>query len=161
MKSLLSIFILLVFVNNPEITEIRRLYASVIQSETNAKEFASKLSEVGKEDNKTLYAYKGVSMTLLARYKKEVSEKSKTFKEGAKMVEFAVASEPNNIEIRLIRLSIQEKAPKILKYSTNKKDDKNFILTHYKEQTGNLKEFLKNFIQNSKSFSTAEKQTIN
>lgn len=161
MKSILSIFISLVFVNNPEISEIRKLYASVIQSESNAKEFASKLSDVGKEDNKTLYAYKGVSMTLLARYKKEVSEKSKCFKEGAKMVEFSVANEPNNIEVRVIRLSIQEKAPKILKYNTNKKEDKKFILDHYKEQTGNLKEFIKNFILHSKSFSTAEKQTIN
>lgn len=161
MKSLLSIFILLVFVKNTEITEIRKLYATVLQSENNAKEFASKLSDVDKEDNKTLYAYKGASTTLLARYKKAVSEKSKSFKEGAKMVEFAVTTEPNNIEIRLIRLSIQEKAPKILKYSSNKKEDKNFLLDHYKEQTGNLKEFIKNFIQHSKSFSTAEKQTIN
>jgi hypothetical protein len=161
MKTFLSIFLFLAFAKNPEITEIRKLYATVIESETNAKEFASKLSDIDKEDNKTLYAYKGASITLLARYKKAVSEKSKSFKEGAKMVELAVASEPNNIEIRLIRLSIQEKAPKILKYNANKKEDKNFILDHYKEQSGSLKEFAKNFIQQSKSFSTAEKQTIN
>jgi len=161
MKLFLSIFLFLAFPKSPELTEIRKLYATVVNSESNAKEFASKLSDVTKEDNKALYAYKGASITILAKFKKEISEKSKSFKEGAKMVEFAVANEPNNIEIRLIRLSIQEKAPKILKYNSNKKEDKNFLLDHYKEQSGNLKEFIKNFILQSKSFSTAEKQTIN
>lgn len=77
------------------------------------------------------------------------------------MVEFAVASEPNNIEIRMIRLSIQEKAPKIVNYNKNKKEDKDFLVNHYKEQSGNLKTYIKNFMLQSKSFSTAEKQTIN
>lgn len=161
MKLFLSIFLILVFSKNPEITEIRKLYPTVIDSESNVKEFSSKLSDVTKEDNKTLYAYKGASIALLAKYKKTVSDKSKSFKEGAKMVEFAIESEPNNIEIRLIRLSIQEKTPKILKYNSNKKEDKNFLLDHYKEQSVNLKEFIKNFILQSKSFSSAEKQTIN
>lgn len=161
MKFFLSIFLFLFFAKNPEITEIRKLYPTVIDSESNAKEFASKLSEISKEDNKTLFAYKGASITVLARFKKSISEKSKTFKEGANIVELALANEPNNIEIHLIRLSIQEKAPKILKYNADKKDDKTFLLEHYKNQSGNLKDFIKNFILQSKSFSEAEKQTIN
>lgn len=76
------------------------------------------------------------------------------------MLEFAVASEPNNIEIRLIRLSIQEKVPKIVNYNKNKKEDKDFLLEHNKEQSGNLKTYIKHFMLQSKSFSTAEKQTI-
>jgi septum formation inhibitor MinC len=133
----------------------------VVISESNAKEFASKLVDIEKADNKTLVAYKGASIVILSRFKKLISEKSKNFKEGAKMVEFAVASEPNNIEIRLIRLSIQEKAPKIVNYNKNKKEDKEFLLDHYKEQSGNLKAHIKNFMLQSKSFSAAEKQTIN
>ena len=161
MKLFLSIFLFLSLSNTPEITDIRKMYSSVANTESNTKEFASKLADVTKEDNKTLVAYKGASIVALSRYKKEISDKSKNFKEGAKMIEFAVASEPNNIEIRLIRFSIQEKAPKILKYNANKKEDKNFLLDHYKEQSGNLKAYIKNFILQSKSFSTAEKQTLN
>lgn len=137
------------------------MYSSVIISETNAKEFAAKLADITKEDNKTLVAYKGASIVITSRYKKAIAEKSKNFKEGAKMVEFAVMSEPDNIEIRMIRLSIQEKAPKIVNYNKNKKEDINFLLVNYKEQSGNLKSHLKNFILQSKSFSPAEKQTIN
>ena len=161
MKLFLSICLLISFSSNPEITDIRKLYSSVLNTESNAKEFASKLADISKEDNKTLYAYKGASIAILAKFKKEISEKSKSFKEGAKMVEFAVASEPNNIEIRLVRLSIQEKAPKIINYNKNKKEDKDFLLNHYKEQSGNLKAYIKNFMLQSKSFSAAEKQTIN
>lgn len=161
MKLILSLFILLGFAKNPEVAEIRKLYPTVIQSESNVNEFASLLSKVTKEDNKTLLAYKGASVTLLAKFKKTVSEKSKTFKEGAELVESAIASEPNNIENRLIRLSIQEKTPKILKYNRNKEEDKNFLLNNYKKQSGNLKEFVKKFILQSNSFSDAEKQTIN
>ncbi|MBC7844923.1 MAG: hypothetical protein H7Y10_00345 [Flavobacterium sp.] len=161
MKLFLSICLLISFSNIPEISEIRKLYATVIISESNAKEFASKLSDITKEDNKTLVAYKGASIAIMARFKKAISDKSKSFKEGAKLVEFAVTSEPNNIEMRLIRLSIQEKAPKIVNYNKNKKEDKDFLLNHYKEQSGNLKAYIKNFILQSKSFSTAEKQTIN
>lgn len=161
MKLFLSIFLFISFSNTPEITDIRKLYSSVVISESNAKEFALKLANIEKDDNKTLVAYKGASIVILSRYKKEIQEKSKKFKEGAKMVEFAVASEPNNIEIRMIRLSIQEKAPKIVNYNKNKKEDKEFLLDHYKEQSGNLKAHIKNFMLQSKSFSAAEKQTIN
>jgi tyrosine-protein phosphatase YwqE len=161
MKLFFSICFFLGFFNIPETSDIRKLYPSAVNSESSAKEFASKLSDITKEDNKTLVAYKGASIVILSRYKKDISDKSKSFKEGAKLVEFAVSSEPNNIEIRLIRLSIQEKAPKILKYSANKMEDKDFLLRHYKEQSGNLKAYVMNFMMQSKSFTTAEKQTIN
>lgn len=161
MKLLLSICLFLSFSNIPEIADIRKLYPTVVISEINAKEFASKLANIEKENNKTLVAYKGASIVIMSRFKKEISEKSKNFKEGAKMIEFAMESEPNNIEIRLIRLSIQEKAPKIVNYNKNKKEDKVFLLDHYNEQSGNLKAYIKDFILQSKSFSTAEKQTIN
>lgn len=161
MKFFLSIFLFLIFSNIPEIADIRKLYSSMVNTESNAKEFASKLADITKENNKTLVAYKGASIVVMSKYKKENSEKSKNFKEGAKMVEFAVTSEPDNIEIRLIRLSIQEKAPKILKYNGNMKEDKTFLLEHYKESSSALKPYIKNFILQSKSFSTAEKQTIN
>lgn len=161
MKLFFSIFLFLSFSNTLDLTEIRKMYSSVISSESNAKEFAAKLDAITNEDNKTLFAYKGASIVIMAKFKKEISEKSKIFKEGAKMIEFAVATEPNNIEIRLIRLSIQEKSPKILKYNGNKEDDKNFLIEHYKESSGTLKPYIKNFILQSKSFSEAEKEMIN
>jgi seryl-tRNA synthetase len=154
------LFLFLFLFSNPSITEIRKLYSTVNSSESNAKEFASKLNEVSKEDNKTLVAYKGASLAILSKLEKKISDKSKKFKEGSSLIEYAVANEPNSIEIRMIRLSVQENVPKIVNYRGNKKEDKKFLLDHYKEQTGALKAYIGDFIAQSKSFTTAEKLSV-
>ena len=159
MKTIFLAFFILFF-SIPSLTEIRKLYASANNSESNAKEFAQTLIEVNKGDNKTLVAYKGASIAILSKLEKKVSDKSKKFKEGAGLIDFAVANEPNSIEIRMIRLSIQENVPKIVNYRANKKEDKKFLLDHYKEQTGVLKTYIGDFISQSKSFSEAEKQSV-
>ncbi|SFB01862.1 hypothetical protein SAMN05660845_1337 [Flavobacterium swingsii] len=160
MKLLLSIFCVLFSFSNPDISEIRKLYPNASNSEVTSKEFASKFSDITSESNKTLVAYKGASVTISSKFIKKVSDKIKVFKEGVKLVELAAGSEPNNIEIRLIRLSIQENVPKIVKYNKNKKEDAAFILAHYNEQSTALRAYLKIFILQSKSFSPDEKQTI-
>lgn len=115
------------------------------------------MSDITNQDDKVLVAYKGASITILSKYTKKVSDKIKNFKEGAKLVEYAVSIEPNSIEIRLIRLSIQENVPKIVKYNKNKSEDVAFILAHYKEQSKPLSTYIKSFILQSKSFSEKEK----
>jgi len=160
MKTLFSFILFLFFSSNPSISEIRKLYLSAMNSESNAKEFVSKLADVTKGDNKTLVAYKGASLTIASKLEKKVSDKSKKFKEGSNLIEYAVANEPNNIEIRLIRLSVQENVPKIVNYRANKKEDTKFLLDHYSEQSGALKTYVGNFIMQSRSFSEAEKQIV-
>ena len=159
MKSCFSFLMLLLFSNNPNLAEIRKAFPTAATSEITATAFASKLTDVSSED-KTLLAYKGASITMVAKFKKKISEKISTFKEGSKLIESAVASESNNIEIRLIRLSIQENVPGIVNYKKNIKEDVTFILKHFKEQSTTLKEYIRSFVLQSKSFSTAEKQTF-
>ena len=159
MKSCFSFFVLLLFCNNPNLAEIRKAFPTAATSEISATAFASKLTDVSSED-KTLLAYKGASITMVAKFKKKISEKISTFKEGSKLIESAVASESNNIEIRLIRLSIQENVPGIVKYKKNIKDDAAFILKHFKEQNAVLKEYIRSFVLQSKSFSAEEKLTF-
>ncbi len=159
MKIFFSFFVLLVFANNPNLAEIRKAFPTAANSETTATVFATKLNDVTFED-KTLLAYKGASITMVAKFKKKISEKISTFKEGSKLIESAVASEPNNIEIRLIRLSIQENVPGIVNYKKNIKDDASFIVKHFKEQNSILKEYIRSFVLQSKSFSADEKLTF-
>lgn len=159
MKTVFSIFLFVTFLNSPTIAEIRKAYPKAADSESSAIAFASKFTTIAAED-KVLLAYKGASVTMVAKFKKKVSEKITTFKEGAKLIEAAVAAEPNEIEIRLIRLSIQENTPGIVKYKKNIPDDKAFILKHYKEQSLALKEYIKSFVSQSKSFSEPEKQSL-
>ncbi|GAA6764110.1 hypothetical protein AAFH68_00380 [Flavobacterium sp. CGRL1] len=62
--------------------------------------------------------------------------------------------------MRMIRLSIQEDVPAITGYKKNIKEDKKFITTYYPSQSGALKEYLKDFVLQSKSFSEKEKQFV-
>lgn len=160
MKVLFSLFLWITFIGNPDLASIRKMYPTVTKSETNAKEFTAKLANISDDDDKILVAYKAASVLLDSKYEKRLGEKMERFKIGAKLLESTVKSEPNNIEIRMIRLSIQENVPGITGYKKNIKEDKKFITEHYDEQNGALKEYLKNFILQSKSFSEKEKQFV-
>ena len=161
MKSFFSILFFLSFHSNQDFTEIRKIFPNAFSSIIAAKEFNSKFSDVTNDNNKTLVAYKGASIIIISKFESKISDKLKAVKQGIKLIEFAIGIESSNIEIRLIRLSIQENLPKIAKYNKNKSEDKTFLLSHYNEQTNSLKEYVKSFILQSKSFSEQEKQSLN
>lgn len=160
MKLLATLFLLVTFLSAPDIAEVRKMYPDAAKSEAAAKEFTSKLATVPDDSDNTLRAYKGASLTLVAKFANNIPDKISNLKAGSKLIDGAAASEPNNIEVRLIRLSVQESVPRIVNYRQNKKEDKAFIMAHYKEQTGVLKEYVKNFILLSKSFTAAEKKSV-
>ena len=160
MKLLFSFGFVLFMSSNLDLQEVRKMYAVVAKSETDATEFITKMESISLNSNPTFVAYKGAATILKSKLEKKVAVKMSRFKEGAKLIEMAVANEPENIEIRLIRLSIQENVPLIVGYRKNKKEDKTFILSHYKEQSNSLMQYLKNFMVQSKSFSEIEKQTL-
>jgi len=160
MKLLMTLFLLVNFAGTPDLATIRKMYSDVAKSETNAKEFTERLSGVSNSDEKILVAYKAASILLESKFESIIGSKISRFKEGAKLLEATLKSDPNNIEIRMIRLSIQEDVPGITGYKKNIKEDKKFITAHYSEQNAALKEYLKNFVLQSKSFSEKEKQFV-
>ncbi|MGO4772818.1 hypothetical protein ACEN2I_14245 [Flavobacterium sp. W22_SRS_FK3] len=160
MKLLLTLVLWINFVGAQDLASIRKLYPTVTKSEANAKEFTAKLTNVSNDHDKILIAYKGASILLDSKFEKKLQAKMDRFKEGAKLLESTIKSEPDNIEIRMIRLSIQENVPGITGYKKNIKDDKKFLTEHYNEQSNSLKEYLKSFILQSKSFSEKEKEFV-
>ncbi|KAF2514025.1 hypothetical protein EYY60_04565 [Flavobacterium zhairuonense] len=160
MKLLLTLLLWVSFVGNPDLTSIRKMYTKVTKSESNAKEFSEKLAGISNNDEKILVAYKAASILLDANFKKKLKEKIDRFKEGANLLESTIKSDPDNIEMRMIRLSIQENVPGITGYKKNIKEDKKYLTEHYADQNGALKEYLKDFVLQSKSFSEKEKQFV-
>lgn len=159
MKLLFTFLLFLTAFSTPELTEIRKMYPNVAVSENSIKDFQVKLANVNLESNKVLVAYKGASIVMFTKYLKKMPEKKANFKEGVKWIESAVKSKPDNIEIRMIRLGVQENTPKIAKYNTNIQEDKKYIIAHYNDESGNFAAYIKNFILTSKSFTEAEKAT--
>lgn len=160
MKCLMSFILFCYYVSGPRINEIRKLYPTAANSEVLATAFNAKLKTIVIDSNKTLVAYKGAGMSILSKFQKKSASKMRGIKEGAKLIEIALKSEPNNIEIRMIRLSIQENVPGVVNYRKNRKGDKMFLLEHYKEQPKVLAKYIRNFILQSKSFTAKEKESV-
>lgn len=162
MKLLFSILFVALIVISPDLSKVRVDYINAVYNRENTLKLHQELAGINKSDSKVLVAYKGAVLTLMSKFAKTTKEKKEFFKEGASLIEFAVLESPENIEIRCVRLGVQENAPKVVKYRKSKPEDKQFILDHYKEiPSGKMKEYIKGFIIQSKSFSEEEKELMN
>jgi len=146
---------------NPSISEVRKMYKKASKSKEATIELHSKLASIKNNDNYILHAYKAASLTLMAKYAKGIKNKKNYFKEGVLLLESIVAKHPNNLELRFIRLTIQENSPKIVKYKNNINKDKVFIIKNLNSNNDlRLKANIKGYVLESKSFSTEEKNVI-
>lgn len=160
MKGLILFFSLFVLFVAPELSEVRKQYTNAIESKENAQKFHKLLEGVSKQDSKTLVAYKGASIALQAKFSPKKEDKKKQFIEGTQLLDYALKNDSNNLEIRLIRLSIQENTPKIMKYKANITEDKQFIVSNFSKQSNSLKDFVRVYLKQSKVFSEIEKASM-
>lgn len=160
MRLLLVLFLCISsFCVSQELKELRVNYPKANLQEDITNSLYQQLSTVSKQDNKTLVAYKGAVATLKAKYAKGFGSKKKFFKEGAELLESAINSEPKNLEIRCLRLGVQENSPKIVGYKSNIEEDKQFLIDHYSTVTNaDIRKFVKGYVLLSKAFSETEKQ---
>ena len=142
-----------------ELSQIRETFPLAVNNEEITKKLFDDLSFVTNKEKEIIIAYKGAVSTLMAKYTIKAKEKKEFFKIGVEFLEYALIKDPNNIEIRCLRLSVQENSPKFLNYRANIEEDKQFILDHYRAIT--LKEvrgIVKNYVLQSSLFNSAEKQ---
>jgi hypothetical protein len=78
------------------------------------------------------------------------ASKLKLFKQGHKLLEGAIAKDPNNAEFRFLRLIIQENSPGVLGYNTNEKKDSEFIRKSYNSLPEDLQKTLADYNKKSK-----------
>ena len=160
MKLIVYITLFLSFSGSlPKLSEVREDYMKASGNKEITIKLVDLLSEVTKDDEKVYVAYKGASLTIMAKYTKAKKEKKAFFKEGAGLIEFAVLAAPKDVEIRVIRLSIQENAPKFLKYRSKLQEDKQFVLDNYnKIKLKSVQSFVRSYVLQSDSFTTSEKE---
>ena len=155
MKLLTFILSFVLAFSMQDLASVRQKY---LNARTSAEE-ARKLYEDLESDsnNSTLTAYKAAALTLRAKHEKGLLTKKKLFTQGAQLLEATIKKEPDNYEARLIRLNIQENAPKITGYNKSIDEDKSFLIKKYNSQKNDLKDFTKGFIKVSTSFTKEEK----
>lgn len=136
-----------------DLKDIRSQYPEAEVNQEITDKLERDLANVDSENNATLLAYKGAVLTLKAKFSKSKNDKKEFFKEGVSIIENAIKADSSNIEIRYLRLSIQENSPKFLGYHKNIDNDKKFILDNYSTISSlELKEILKDYILKSDSF---------
>lgn len=107
---------------------VRKGYELAVVDESICQKMINELSK-HVESNVHL-AYLGAFQTIWASHIFNPISKLKTFKRGKENIEKAVNADPNNIEIRFIRLSIQKNCPGFLGYDDNIKEDQLFLTIH-------------------------------
>ncbi|WP_452232902.1 hypothetical protein [Lacinutrix sp. MEBiC02595] len=151
----------LITIQSLDLNTVRDAYKIAAQDKTKTEAFNTSLAEVTKKDKIEFVAYKGAAMALVAKHAKTLKEKKEDFIAGVTLVEYAVEKAPNNIEVRFIRIGIQENTPKLLKYKGNIDEDKHFILKQFHGiKSSALKKHIKDYILQSKGFTDEEKSLI-
>lgn len=160
MKVVISILVFILFMgSSKQLSQIRETFPLAVNNEEITKKLFDDLSFVTNKEKEIFIAYKGAVSTLMAKYTLKAKEKKEFFKTGVDYLEYALIKDPNNIEIRCLRLSVQENTPKFLKYSANIGEDKQFILDNYSAVTlKEVRDMVKNYALQSSLFDHAEKQ---
>jgi len=160
-KFLIVLISYLILTADVNIAEVRQLYKQADLSEQNAVVLLEKLESISKTDDKVLVAYKGAVTSMSAKYEKGAKLKKGVFKNGVSLVEYAVSSDSENIEIRFVRLSVQQNSPKFLNYNKEIEEDKKYILNNINQISSiELKSYIKDYILHSNNFTEEEKNVI-
>lgn len=156
---LMFVFLLSIFsLFQSDLEALRDSYAIANQSKENAKNFID-IADKKTSSDPVISGYKAAAKVLEAKVTTDGKRKA-LVKSGATSLESLIKSNPNNTELRLIRLTVQENIPKIVGYNKNLKEDKEFILSNYRKQNSALKSYIKKFVAQSKTMTTAEKATL-
>ena len=137
--------------------KVRTAYTTASDSKENAVAFVELMANAPTTDV-VLSAYKGASKMILAKFG---GNRITLLKEGKPLLENALKQQPQNAELHLIRLSVQEHLPKVVPYRNDITDDKDFILAHYAQQTRELQKYITGFVKKSKVFNDEEKKKLN
>ncbi len=100
-------------------------------------------------DGKMTRAYEGALLMKKADLIKGPGEKLKMFKKGHEIFESELAADPDNAELRFIRLCIQENAPKVLKYRNEIEEDKAYVVKSFASLPADIRKHILDYAESS------------
>lgn len=159
----LTLLILLMSINPPypDITELRALYYQSATDKAAADKLLELLSKVDAQSGELLICYKGVAEMMQAKYTISPISKYRRFKKGKQFIESAVALDPENLEIRFLRFTIQTNLPAFLGYNDHIKADKKILMKNLDQLHDKpLKQLVINYLSASKNLTERERNSI-
>lgn len=158
MKLIIAFIAALIFnIQSVNLDSIRAKYPTAHQTKASAEAFGKLVGNSG--SGATMEGYRAAAKIIQAKF--AVGEgRKKMITAGATSLESVIKSAPQNVELRLIRMSVQESLPKFIKYDRHLAADKQFIISKFGSQDTALKSYIKKFASRSKSFSAADRASL-
>lgn len=157
MKLIFSFLTAFILFFQSGLESLRESYAKANSSNANTEAFINTAEKASGSDV-IIQGYKAAAQIMEAKITK--NNRKALVKSGATSLEAIIKSNPNNAELRVIRMSVQENIPKIVGYNKNLKEDKTFILNNYSKQNSALKTYIRKFAMQSKTMTAAEKNSL-
>ena len=111
----------------PDLPTLRHLYAAAVLEETASGRFLAVARRSQRSDAATL-GYRGVAEAVAARYLWSPLAKLRAVREAHRWFGRAVALDPQNVEVRFLRFSVETHVPRYLGLSPHLADDRALIL---------------------------------
>ena len=127
----------------------RAAYYKAMESESKTLVDAQ-ISELNSAPEDVKNAFLGAMIMRKAGIGGNPTSKLKLFKQGRKLLEGAIAEDPENAEFRFLRLIIQEHAPGALGYRNDQQKDSEFIRKSYSSLPEDLQKTIADYNKKSK-----------
>ena len=106
--------------------------------------------------------YLAAYQIFMAKHISNPFKKIHQFKVGKNALEELISKHPKDPELRYIRLCIQYYAPKLLGYSSNIEEDKDFVMHNlYKIEDSQTKQLIYRYLEGAKMYSSEELALLN
>lgn len=162
MRLLLIYILSWVLSTDIELKEIRNLYDKAAFDEKANSKLISILESQSK-NSAILMGYKGSAIALMAKHSYNPYKKIKYFNEGKSLLEKAIATDPDNVELIFLRFAIQTNVPSILNYNQNIRSDKVFLYSMLEKKAiedYDLKVRIKNYLIKCNELTLDKKEKI-
>lgn len=160
MKSFVILLVSILLSGGPSLQEVRNAFQEAEKSKEGAESFNTLIQKDISIDRHLKMAYFGASETLIAKHGGSIQTRVRLFNSGKAHIENAVAANPSNLEIRLVRLMIQYNAPAILGYRSNIEMDKNFIIKNFQKAAPDLKKYIRDIARDTNVFEPEERALL-
>ena len=148
MKSILLIILLHISGDNSDINLIRTLYLSAYTNELHCDNLGEKLNTTENNTSILIKGYKGCFYFIKCKFINNPINKLIYFNKGKELLEEAIKQDPNSVELKFLRYSIQKHIPKFLFYSDNIQKDLNFVNENIKSiKNKDTQEFISNSLK--------------
>jgi len=117
--------------DEPKVETVRNLFYEASVNKSAAAKFQKALSVVDKNSSPVLLCYKGVAEMMQAKHVFSPFNKLAKFKNGKSMIEESISRDPDDLELRFLRFSIQSNLPAFLNYDSQIPGDKKKLINGY------------------------------